>query len=92
MTFLKRLDNACGSCYAQCTRPDQYFVYRFIWSYLAPTLYASITIAMAAAAMILSPNGTIGSQALRRAAECADSSAFGRTYIAEDRARQLADM
>lgn len=46
------------------------------------TLYASITMPMAAAPRIVSPNGTIGTHALLRAVDQADSSARGRTYIA----------
>jgi hypothetical protein len=46
------------------------------------TLYASITMAMATAPRIDSPKGTIGTQALFRAVDHADSRAFGNTYIA----------
>jgi hypothetical protein len=47
-----------------------------------PTLYASITMAMAAAPRIVSRNGTIGSQALFLADDQADSKARGKTYMA----------
>ena len=43
-----------------------------------------MTIAIAPAPRIVSPNGTIGTQALFRAVDHADSSARGRTYIATD--------
>ena len=41
-----------------------------------------MTIAIAAAPKIVSPNGTIGTQALFRAEDQADSKARGSTYIA----------
>jgi hypothetical protein len=41
-----------------------------------------MTIAIAPAPRMVSPNGTIGSQALLRAVDHADSRALGRTYIA----------
>lgn len=46
------------------------------------TLYASMIMAIAAAPIILSPKGTMGTQARRRAVAQPDSSARGRTYAA----------
>jgi hypothetical protein len=43
-----------------------------------------MTMAIAPAPKIVSPNGTIGSQALLRAVDHADSRALGKTYIARN--------